>query len=388
MNKRLHKLFLRNLFHRLESELGYALSMNKYFLLLNMIQNGHGLMDMEELKSVCELLYLRKPQHQKTFQLIFTEVVDTDIHYIQHLITPTGTTELQDKPKEREQENDKENNPNIEEDTNTPPPNHQDIDDNAMEEDLENEAAELVLSFGENTANQDSLKYGNNGENKRKHHFILTDDYLPITDRAMTLSWRYLKTILPQGTTDEIDIEATIELTANQGIFTEAVYLPQSTNIQQLIVLIDHKGSMVAFHKFAEQLIKTAKIGIGEKNVQAYYFHNLPQKYVYRNTGHTQYVALQKLLNQNAKANSSLLIFSDAGAAKGNFNEKRIEATKTLLQKNHTYIPNMVWLNPLPQKRWRHTSAAYIAQHIPMFPLLESEKMGLDHAIKTLRGIN
>jgi uncharacterized protein with von Willebrand factor type A (vWA) domain len=44
------------------------------------------------------------------------------------------------------------------------------------------------------------------------------------------------------------------------------------------------------------------------------------------------------------------------------------------------------WLNPMPLSRWTGSSAAQIARHVAMFPLLESGAFSFEKAIKALRG--
>jgi uncharacterized protein with von Willebrand factor type A (vWA) domain len=46
-------------------------------------------------------------------------------------------------------------------------------------------------------------------------------------------------------------------------------------------------------------------------------------------------------------------------------------------------VRRYAWLNPMPNHRWRNTTAEEIARFVPMF---EMNRRGLDAAIDILRG--
>ena len=93
-------------------------------------------------------------------------------------------------------------------------------------------------------------------------------------------------------------------------------------------------------------------------------------------------MALEKVLEEQGK-NNSVLIISDAGAARGYYDSMRVEDSQTFVQilNNYTYLS--AWLNPMPKYRWRVTTAEDIASMIPMFPL---NREGLHDAVNILRG--
>jgi uncharacterized protein with von Willebrand factor type A (vWA) domain len=115
----------------------------------------------------------------------------------------------------------------------------------------------------------------------------------------------------------------------------------------------------------------------------AYYFHNCPIDYLYHDPYQTTAKPLPTVLAQLNPMQSVALIISDAGAARGRFNPERLELTQAFLQQLQRQIPYVVWLNPMPQSRWRRSTAGAIAQLIPMFEL---SKQGMNGAIAVLRG--
>lgn len=113
-----------------------------------------------------------------------------------------------------------------------------------------------------------------------------------------------------------------------------------------------------------------------------YYFHNCPEGFFYQSPHLTNPLPLETVLDEETKGNS-VLILSDAGAARGYYNSRRVENTKSFLQTLNTYTYLYAWLNPMPQNRWVVTSAEDIAGIVPMFPL---EREGLNDAVNILRG--
>jgi uncharacterized protein with von Willebrand factor type A (vWA) domain len=85
-----------------------------------------------------------------------------------------------------------------------------------------------------------------------------------------------------------------------------------------------------------------------------------------------------------------VLIFSDAGAARGGYSEERYELTKEFLTKLKQKVRYIAWLNPMPHSRWNKTTAGEIARLLPMF---EVSRPGVQDAIvycadaqRTLKG--
>ena len=78
-----------------------------------------------------------------------------------------------------------------------------------------------------------------------------------------------------------------------------------------------------------------------------------------------------------------MLLVSDAGAARGDYDEQRVEDTKKFLEKLHQYTYLYAWINPLPHSRWKGTTAEDIACFVPMYSL---NRDGLNDAINILRG--
>ncbi|MGK7897016.1 MAG: hypothetical protein AB4372_26235, partial [Xenococcus sp. (in: cyanobacteria)] len=103
---------------------------------------------------------------------------------------------------------------------------------------------------------------------------ILSADYFPVTRRQMKQSWRYLRRRIRSGPPTELDLDATVNQISRQGVLLDPVLRPPQVNQTELIILIDRDGSMVPFHALSQRLAETALKGgrLGKANI--YYFYN------------------------------------------------------------------------------------------------------------------
>ncbi len=211
---------------------------------------------------------------------------------------------------------------------------------------------------------------------------IITKD-IPVTYRQMKQGWRYLRHLIREGVPTELDLEETIDQIGQQGFLLNPVLKPRRINKIELLLLIDQDGSMVPFHHLSQALINTASRGGRFNQVRVYYFHNCPSDYLYQDPYHLEAVPIEDCLSQLPKKRVVCLIFSDAGAARGQFSSKRRRRTKFFLKELQQYVHHIAWLNPFPRERWEYTTAEEIAKLVPMF---EVNRQELYQAIEMLRG--
>lgn len=213
--------------------------------------------------------------------------------------------------------------------------------------------------------------------------FILTSEYFPVTERQMKQSWRSFRRSVREGAATEFDIEATVNQIGRQGLLLQPVLIPPRVNRAKILLLIDQDGSMVPFHALSNRLAETALRGGRLGKAGTYYFHNCPIDYLYQDPYHQQAVLISHIVTCICSENTGVLIFSDAGAARGGFSEERYNLTKAFLEKLQQRVRYISWLNPMPKKRWSGTTAGEISHLIPMF---EISPQGVQAAIGVLRG--
>ena len=140
---------------------------------------------------------------------------------------------------------------------------------------------------------------------------------------------------------------------------------------------------MVPFHSLSRRLVETAQRGGRLGKAGVYYFSNCPVEYIYRDLHHQEAEPMKDAFAQLRKDRTVVLIFSDAGAARGGFNSERIELTEAFLNQLKQHVRYIAWLNPVPRSRWLGTTSSEIANLIPMF---EVSRRGLQDAVGVLRG--
>jgi uncharacterized protein with von Willebrand factor type A (vWA) domain len=221
----------------------------------------------------------------------------------------------------------------------------------------------------------------------------------------MKQSWRYLCHMVREGPPVEIDVPATVRKIAHDGFVLAPELRPRRINKATLLLLLDQIGSMAPFHELGRRLQKTVEESGRLGQVQTLYFHNVPppinqetavtttlyrQHNLFEKPECVQAAAVHTLLDK-FKNSPSVLIFSDAGAARGGWNEERIQNTARFLYQLKAHgIQHIAWLNPMPPERGeaarepqQQNSAQTIARFVPMFSI---DRHGLQEAINVLRG--
>ncbi|MEH2419835.1 MAG: hypothetical protein V7K48_02475, partial [Nostoc sp.] len=212
--------------------------------------------------------------------------------------------------------------------------------------------------------------------------FTESNEYFPMTGRQMKQSWRYLRRFIREGPSIELDVEATVEQMSRQGMLLHPVFKPRRVNRNELLLLVDQDGSMAPFHSLSERLAETAIHGGRLGKAGIYYFHNCPSQHLYHDSYHQVAEPISDVLAKLHPEYAEILIFSDAGAARGTFNRERLDLTTEFLDQLRQKLRHIAWLNPLPRDRWTGT-AGEVAKIVPMFEL---SRQGLTQAIDVLRG--
>lgn len=206
--------------------------------------------------------------------------------------------------------------------------------------------------------------------------------YWPVSRRFMQYAWRYLRRPLPDGPPTLLDVDLTIDHTIKQGVFTGPVYRRDEVNHAELVMYIDHRGSMMPFHPYLEDLVDTACNESTLERVEVFYFQKAPRETVFLNMGRNESVLLDDTLSQ-IDGETSVLVVSDAGAANNTYDQQQVDDNVAFLHKLKKRTNLIAWLNPMPVRRWADTSAEILTDFVDMFPM---DQEGFRGAVDTLRG--
>ncbi|MGK7943227.1 MAG: hypothetical protein AB4058_02020 [Microcystaceae cyanobacterium] len=211
----------------------------------------------------------------------------------------------------------------------------------------------------------------------------LTPDYFPFPPRQMKQTWRYWRCLVRSGPPIELDMEKTVAEIGRQGVFLSPVLRPRAVNRTQLLLLMDLEGSMLPFRDYCHQLAQMALLENRLREQDIYYFRNCPQRYLFQDPAGRKPITIKRVLNTLSPQYGGILIISDGGAIRGTYSERRVKQTSAFLQQLRKVTVKIAWLNPLPPKRWKKTTAEMIAQEVSMFEL---NRQGLEQGINILRG--
>ena len=414
------------LFDRLR-QAGLPLGIDQYMLLIQALRLGHGLSDRAALERLCKLIWLVATTDELLFDHLFAVAIKVQLPLKTTLpkrkksesalpkITPPprkppALPELPKKPPKASLPRLPSLSPPKQLPSLPEPPPVPPVEDiisagpgRIQKEERRREASqavELAQSAEDVTTNVRSVLHMTDQVTEIfSGNYQLSANYLPVSRRQMKQSWRYLRRMVRVGPPVVLDVQATIRQIGRRGRLVEPVMRPRRINQAALLLLVDQNGSMIPFHSLARALVETAASSGCFGRADVYYFHNVPplnQDATVKSGDdfYRDHILFQKpqcveaqpvhdIMAELQYARADVLVFSDAGAARGGWNEDRIQNTALFLyQLRALGAAQFSWLNPMPQDRWADTSAEAIADFIPMF---NANHRGLNQAIGVLR---
>lgn len=342
-----------------------GVDLSSYLLLIDTLKNGYGLTSKEELLFLCKKLWL-KPFHLKSNimnERVLEEILERHLGVYARLDVPLpGDVKVTNPEGKTITDSGKE--------TNTPVTSTVEEGANGNQEAPkatdtvpEEEVGELNFYISEikddaaatTTDNSYNHLFG-------KKNYSFDNRYLPVSRRFIEQTIRSLRYKVPGAGRATVDIPATVEEVARKGYFDEWKLKEEDGFVTRWTMLIDHEGSMIAFKDLTDAVVESAMTGGVKNEGDVFYFRNYPSEYLFTNPEHTRSVKLRKLITSPAR---NILIVSDAGAARGYYSEDRVRKVFRLLYQLRSH--RIAWLNPLPEQRWKGTSAEKISTYVKMF---------------------
>jgi uncharacterized protein with von Willebrand factor type A (vWA) domain len=249
--------------------------------------------------------------------------------------------------------------------------------------------------FGHGGYNPEGIRIGGPGKQGRavkvweKREYRNLDDSVELGTRNIKVALRRLRRFARQGAAEELDMDATIDGTARQG-WLDIHMRPERRNTIKVLLFLDVGGSMDGHIKLCEELFSAARTEF--KNLEFYYFHNCLYEGVWKDNRrrHAEQIATWDVLNKYpgdwraifvGDATMSPYEVTMPGGAVEHWNE---EAGAVWLNRATQQWDRVAWLNPVPERHWRHTPSVQMIGDIMdqrMFPLTLD---GLDRAMRAL----
>lgn len=245
--------------------------------------------------------------------------------------------------------------------------------------------------FGNSGYSYEGLRVGG-GENrhtamqlasKREYQDFRTDQTVGL--RQFQMAFRRLRQMSAGQSREktELDIDATISETSENGGYLKLSFSPPRKNAIKLLLLFDSGGSMTPYAQMCNQLFQAVSKANHFKELKIYYFHNCPYNRIYKTPEciYRQSFDTQWLLNTYS-SDYRMILVGDAsmamwemryytGGREGHPGD-RISGLEWLSRMTKKY-KHSVWLNPIPSDLWSSTqgrdSIQRIRSEIEMYPL-------------------
>jgi len=252
--------------------------------------------------------------------------------------------------------------------------------------------------FGAYGYNPEGIRIGQDESRHRravkvwdKREFRDLDDDVELQTRNMKMALRRLRILTREGTSEELDLDKTIEKTSKNAGLLELEMVPSKKNNVKVLLLLDIGGSMDDHIELCSRLFSAAKYEF--KHLEHYYFHNCLYEFVWRNNMRRWQEAIPTFEVFNTyNSDYKVIIVGDASMSpyellyqNGSVEHNNDEAGFVWLERLKNRYPDIVWLNPVPVPQWRYTESIGMVREFMddrMFPLTLS---GLKQAIKALK---
>ena len=215
------------------------------------------------------------------------------------------------------------------------------------------------------------------------------DDTVELGTRNIKVALRRLRKFARQGAPEELDLDGTIQGTAEKG-YLDIQLRPERRNTIKVLLFFDIGGSMDGYVKLCEELFSAARAEF--KNMEFFYFHNCLYEAVWKDNRRRAAEKLSTFDVLHKYGHDYKVIFvgdatmspyevTQPGGSVEHWNE---EAGATWMTRVTDIYESCVWLNPTPERYWEHTASTAMLKRLMadrMFPLT---LQGLEGAMREL----
>jgi uncharacterized protein with von Willebrand factor type A (vWA) domain len=333
---------------------GFPISVRDYQDALTALRRGYGTPRREDLRWLCETLWVRTEQEASRLDRLFREFPWPSAEHVREI---TGTpAETPKKPSRRGSTARRRP-----EDTREAAPH-----------------APAALEFA--APSQSGVGLPRAVTPARPGEVFIFNPRPLVSLRSLIIAFRRFRIAQRSGPRVELDVNATVAEQCRRGTLLQPVLVPARRNQARLVVLVDGSPSMVTWRPM-NRLIADALGNSLLAHTALLFFDNSPAEDLYEVESLGRAIDIRKAREQHA--GSALVIVSDAGAARGHLVRERTREIRAFLAASRSGWHPIVWLNPMPRSRWAGTTAAQIAALVPMFQFTDE---GLIKAVDYLRG--
>lgn len=195
-----------------------------------------------------------------------------------------------------------------------------------------------------------------------RREFRNFDDGVELGTRNIKVALKRLRRWARDGAAEELDLDATIRSTAEQG-WLDVRTRPERRNAVKVLLFLDAGGSMDPHVRQVEELFSAARAEF--RNLEHYYFHNCLYESVWRDNRRRfdARVPTREVLNTYGPDWKCIIVGDAAmspyeilfpGGANEHWNE---EAGQVWLERLRLQWPDHAWINPTPLQQWDMTQS-------------------------------
>jgi uncharacterized protein with von Willebrand factor type A (vWA) domain len=222
-----------------------------------------------------------------------------------------------------------------------------------------------------------------------KREFKDLDDNVELGTRNIKLALRRLRKFARTGAPDELDLDGTIQGTAQKG-YLDIHMRPERHNAVKVLLFFDIGGSMDEHIKATEELFSATRTEF--KHMEYFYFHNCIYEKVWKEN-RRRFTAITPTWDvlHTYPHDYKVVIVGDAAmspyeimAQGGSVEHYNDEPGGTWIERLTRTYPACVWLNPIPEAHWDYTHSISMVKQLMggrMYPLTLD---GLDRAMREL----
>jgi uncharacterized protein with von Willebrand factor type A (vWA) domain len=252
--------------------------------------------------------------------------------------------------------------------------------------------------FGAYGYNPEGIRIGQTGSKNRravkvwdKREYRNLDDNVEIGTRNIKMALRNLRKFAREGASDELDLDETIQSTAQKAGLLDIVMVPERHNAVKVLLFLDAGGSMDDHVQICQELFSATHTEF--KHLEYYYFHNCVYDAVWRDNmrRHNKQIPIMDVIHKYGH-DHKLIFVGDASMspyeimmAGGSVEYWNEEAGVTWMGRLLNTYPDAIWLNPVPEQYWEYTHSIAMIREIMegrMFPLTLD---GLVRGIESLK---
>ena len=206
--------------------------------------------------------------------------------------------------------------------------------------------------------------------------------------RQMKVALSHLRSLLPMGEGEELDLDKTIETSCKNAGEIELVWQDKEKKTAKVLLLMDVGGSMTPYAELIERLFSAASSQISK--FKHFYFHNCLYQHLWIDMERDQAISTKDFLF-NEDSDYKVILVGDAEMApseltwaNGAVDYWYHNETPGIvwLQRLKDKFKDIIWLNPLPKKSWEYIYTTCMIKEI--FPMFELTLDGLDEGVKFL----